>query len=117
MKNYQILKLNNEPFDFLVIATSCENPLSYIKEICKEISRDRAKILFDLTLINGTKNNRYISCDYRTGENYLQSCSLVKDIDERIKNMSYNYFMQNEDIVQRSVVPDSLKFLLKTGMV
>lgn len=117
MKNYQILKLNNEPFDFLVIATLCENPLSYIKEISKEINRDQAKILFDLTLINGTKNNRYISCDFQTGENYLQSCSLVNDIGERIKNMSYNYFMQNEDIVQGSVVPDSLKFLLKAGMV
>ena len=117
MKNYQILKLNNEPFDFLVIATSCENPLSYIQEISKEISRDQVKILFDLTLINGTKSNRYISCDFRTGENYLQSCSLVKEIDERIRNMSCDYFMKNEDIVQKSVVSNSLKFLLKTGMI
>ncbi|WP_427113339.1 type II toxin-antitoxin system RnlB family antitoxin [Megasphaera sueciensis] len=117
MKNYQILKLNNELFDFLVIATSCENPLSYIKEIGKEISRDQAKILFDLTLINGTKSNRYISCDFCIGKNYLQSCSLVKNIDEHIRNMTYDFFAQNEDIVQRSVVPNSLKFLLKTGMV
>ena len=117
MKNYQILKLNNEPFDFLVIATSCENPLSYIEQIGKEIGMNHAKILFDLTLINGTKSNRYISCDFRIGENYLQSCSLVKEIDDYIKNMSYNYFAQNEDVVQRSVVPNSLKFLLKTGMI
>lgn len=117
MKNCEILELNNEPFDFLVIATSWENPLSYIQEISKEISRDQAKILFDLTLINGTKSNRYISCDYRAGENYLQSCSLVKDIDECIRNMSCGFFLKNEDIVQRSVVPNSLKFLLKAGMV
>lgn len=117
MKTYQILKLNNEPFDFLVIATSCENPLSHIEEISKEIKVEQAKILFDLTLINGTKSNRYISCDFRMGESYLQSCSLVKEIDEYIKNMSYNYFVQNEDVVQKSVVPNSLKFLLKAGMI
>lgn len=26
--NFEILKLNNEPYDFLIIATSYENPLS-----------------------------------------------------------------------------------------
>lgn len=117
MNNYKILELNNEPFDFLVIATSCENPLSYIYEITKEISRDQVNILFDLTLINGTKSNRYISCNFRKGENYLQSCSLVKEIDEYIKKKSYNYFSKNEDIVERSILPKSLKFLLKAGMV
>ena len=117
MKNYQILKLNNEPFDFLVIATSGENPLSHIEEIGKEIRINQAKILFDLTLINGTKSNRYVSCDFCSGGNHLQSCSLVKEIDENIKNMSHNYFLQNEDVVQRSVVPNSLKFLLKAGMI
>ncbi|WP_283610616.1 type II toxin-antitoxin system RnlB family antitoxin [Faecalispora anaeroviscerum] len=117
MEAYQILKLNNEPFDFLVIATSYENPLSHIDEISKEIKAEHAKILFDLTLINGTKSNRYISCDFRLGESYLQSCSVVKEIDVCIKNISHNYFAQNHDVVQNSVVPNSLKFLLKSGMI
>lgn len=117
MKNYQILKLKNEPFDFLVIATSCENPLSYIDEIGKEIKIKKAKILFDLTLINGIKRNRYISCDFCIGRNSVQSCYLVKDVDDSIKNISRNYFLQNDDLVQKSVVPNALKFLLRAGMV
>lgn len=117
MKNYQILRLNDEAFDFLVIATSCENPLSYIEDIVKEISRNQAKILFDLTLINGTKCNRYISCDFCIDKNYLQSCSLVSEISNYIKDISYNYFVQHEEIVQRSVLPNALKFLLKNGMI
>lgn len=35
--NFEIVKLNNEPYDFLVIATSYENPLGYIKEIGEKI--------------------------------------------------------------------------------
>ncbi|MGF3076879.1 type II toxin-antitoxin system RnlB family antitoxin [Facklamia sp. P12955] len=117
MKNYQILKLNNEQFDFLVIATSYKNPLSYIDEISNEIATDKAKILFDLTLINGMKSNRYIYFNFHKGENYWESCSMVKDIDERISNISRDYFFNNKDIVERSVIPDALKFLLKAGMV
>lgn len=117
MEKYEILKLNNEPFDFLVIATSCENPLSHFENISKEINVDRARILFDLTLINGMKRNRYIACDFRSGESHLKSCSLINEIDDCIKSISYNYFMENEEVVQKSIIPNSLKFLLKSGMV
>lgn len=116
MEKYEILKLNNEPFDFLVIATSCENPLSHFEDISKEINVGHARILFDLTLINGMKRNRYIACDFRLGESHLQSCSLINEIDDYIKSVSHNYFMENEEIVQKSVIPNSLKFLLKSGM-
>lgn len=117
MNKYQILKLNNGPYDFLVIATSYENPLSSFKEIEEEINVDRAKLLFDLTLINGLKKNRYIECDYKVGQNSQLDCSLVESIDEYIKSLSYDYFTKNDDIVQKSVIPNSLKFLLKSGMV
>lgn len=117
MDKYEILKLNNEPFDFLVIAKSFENPLSHFEDISKEINVDRARILFDLTLINGMKRNRYIACDFRLGESHLQSCSLIKEIDEYLKTITHNYFMENEEVVQKSIIPNSLKFLLKSGMV
>jgi len=117
MDKYEILKLNNEPFDFLVIATSYENPLSHFADISKDIKVERARILFDLTLINGMKRNRYIACDFRLGESHLQSCSLINEIDEYIKSITHNYFMENEEVVQKSVIPNSLKFLLKSGMV
>lgn len=61
--NFKVLKLDNEPFDFLIIATSCENPLNSVKEIGEEIKVTHAKLLFDLTLINGINTNRYIQCD------------------------------------------------------
>lgn len=117
MGNYKILKLNNETFDFLIIATSCHNPLNYITEITNELSKEQSKLLFDLTLINGTNSNRYISCDFYKNKNYWQSCYLVNDINEHIKNLSRDYFMKNNDIVEKGTIPNSLKFLLKSGLI
>lgn len=55
MNKFEILKMHNELYDFLIIATSYENPLSSFKEIEEEINVEGAKLLFDLTLINGVK--------------------------------------------------------------
>lgn len=101
MGAYQILKLNKEPFDFLVIATSPENPLSNIEEISREIKVEQARILFDLTLINSTKSNRYVSCDFRLGKSCLQSYSSVKEINEYIKDISHNYFWETRMLSEK----------------
>lgn len=116
MNKFQILKLHDEPYDFLIIATSYENPLSSFDEIEKELNVEKARLLFDLTLINGMKKNRYIKCHYQSGNDLHLSCSLVDSVDDRIRSLSSNYFLQNEDVVQRSVIPNSLKYLLKSGI-
>lgn len=115
--NFKILKLNNEPYDFLIIATSYESPLGSFEEIGNEIQVQKASLLFDLTLINGVSSNRYIKCEYDAGKSQLQSCALVDSIDDAIKELSGRFFMDNEDVVRKSVIPDSLKYLLKSGMV
>ena len=117
MKKFQILKLHDEPYDFLVIATSYENPLSLFDDLKKELKVDEAKLLFDLTLINGTKKNRYIKCHYQANTDSLLLCSLVDNIDDYIRSLSHDYFLQNEEVVRNSIIPNSLKFLLKSGMV
>lgn len=115
--SFEILKLNNEPYDFLVIATSYENPLSFIKEIEEEIQVQKANLLFDLTLINGINKNRYIRCVHDTDINQLPSCSIVENVNDSIKKISQGYFAENEEVIKESIIPDSLKYLLKSGMI
>lgn len=115
--NFEILKLNHEPYDFLIIATSYENPLSSIKKIGEEIKVRKASLLFDLTLINGTNKNRYIKCEYDADTNQLPLCSIVEGVNDNIKKVSQRYFSNNEEVVKKSVISDSLKYLLKSGMV
>lgn len=115
--NFEIIKLNNEPYDFLIIATSYENPLSYIKEIVKEMQVQKANLLFDLILINGINKNRYIKCEYEVDENQIPLCSIVEKVDDSIKKVSQSYFAENEEVVTKSIISNSLKYLLKSGMV
>lgn len=115
--NFEILKLNNGSYDFLIIATSYDNPLSSIKEIGEEIQARKAILLFDLMLINGTNQNRYIKCEYDAETNPLLSCSIVESIDDDIKKVSQSYFSKNKEVVKRSVISNSLKYLLQSDMV
>lgn len=116
-ENFEILKLNNEPYDFLIIATSYENPLSSIKKIGEEIQVRKANLLFDLTLINGINKNRYIKCEYDADANQLPLCSIVEGVDDKIKKVSQSYFSKNKEVVEKSVISNSLKYLLKLGML
>ncbi len=115
--NFEVLKLDNEPYDFLIIATSYENPLGCMDEIGKEIQMQKAKLLFDLTLINGVSKNRYIKCEYEAERNQLQPCAIVESVDDAIKKISQNYFAKNQEIVKKSVISNALKYLLTSGMV
>lgn len=115
--NFEILKLDNEPYDFLVIATSYENPLGFMDEIGEEIQVQKANLLFDLTLINGVNKNRYIQCEYEAERNQLQPCSIVESVDDTIKKVSQSYFAENEEVVRKSVISNALKYLLTSGMV
>jgi hypothetical protein len=118
MKNdFEILKLNDELYDFLIIATSYKNPLSSFHEIVKKLKVKEAKLIFDLTIINGINKNRYIKCKYRAGKNQFQFCEISEDISETIKVISKNYFNKHEEIIDKSVLTDSLKFLLKSNMI
>jgi hypothetical protein len=114
MNKFQTIKLDNGLYDFLVIATSYENPLSSLVEITEEANTEKARLLFDLTLINGTKKNRYVACNYEKYGTPPYSCSIVESVDDGVKNISRKYFSEHADAVQDSVIPNALKFLIRT---
>jgi hypothetical protein len=115
MGKYEILKLRDESFDFLVIATSYENPLSYINDIKMSLNVSEGNILFDLTLINGVKKNRYVACNF--SDKTKRRCSLVAEINDCIKHISRDYFIKNDALVRHSILPKALKFLVLAGKV
>lgn len=116
-EQFELIKLDNEPYDFLVIATSSISPLSCLGDIVDEIGEKTASVLFDLTLINGTNRNRYIKGEYVNGSFVTSSFSIVNTLDEGVGNICKTFFAENDSIVQNSVVSKQLKFLIKQGMV
>lgn len=115
---YKIIKLKDSYYDCLVIATGYENPIDYIEEILDIINKEEVKIPFDFTLINGTHDNRYIEYDSSKDKNYFKRFSIVRDLDDDVKETSKKFFMDNEELVNKNVlIPRALKFLLIKGMV
>lgn len=115
--NFELIKLDNEPYDFLVIATSSISPLSCLDEIVAELNNIDANVLFDLTLINGINSNRYLQGKCLSGKFSLKDFATVQDIDLNIKTISYKFFRNNEYIVQNSVLTKTVKFLLREEMI
>lgn len=91
-ENYKLIKLNNEPYSFLVVATSSISPLSCLDDIIADINCAQANVLFDLTLINGINSNRYLQGLYSCGSFKLDDFTVVKDINTNIKTISCQFF-------------------------
>jgi polyisoprenoid-binding protein YceI len=73
------------------------------------------KIIFDLTLINGTNSNRYLEVEVVSGEINRKSFKIKRKLDEPIGDVSRNFFRNNVEVLEKSTITNALKFLLKTG--
>lgn len=112
MNNYHEIKLNDCQYDFLVIATSYENPINHF--ICNDSVPFlcRGKIAFDLTLINGKSYNQYAFVDVENHKIILQSLTISSKVDDNILNISKKFLSLNPDIIEKSILPKALKFTL-----
>ena len=113
MKNFAVKKIHNNIY--LIIATSYDSPINNLDEVESEISGYTGIVIFDLTLINGTNSNRYLEAEVLDGKIYLKSFKIKKELDDTVNEVSKRFFQNNEEILERSTITNSLKFLLKTG--
>lgn len=117
MKSYMAVRTNQTDYKWLVIATSYVSPISVLDDIVKELKHESGHILFDLTLINGVENNRYIAADMQDGTFVRTSFRSVQTISDGIKSISRKFFIKNPQIVDTGVISNSLKYLIKDGVL
>lgn len=115
MKNFELLSVADSIFSYLIIAKSYISPISELEDIQKELSNLSGEILFDLTLINGTNSNRYISGSIVHGLFDRKSFKTVEGISSSIKEISRKFFIENQGLVDGGVIPQPIKYLLKCG--
>lgn len=116
MKNFEIIKLNKSEYNYLVIATTCVSPIVTLNDVENELTDNSGKIIFDLTLINGTSSNRYISALFKNGIFNRQSFDIVKEIEPNVEHISSDFFIHHTDLVKNGTIPSALKSLLITGV-
>lgn len=117
MKNYSLIKVDNSEYDWIVIAISYVSPIDEVDSIIQAIRGRSTRILFDLTLINGISSNRYISLKVDNGEYSKSSFRVVQHVTSSVKDVGLSYFANNPEVVDRSVLSDTLKHCLKQGIL
>lgn len=119
MRTFEIRKINDlNAYSSLIFSTCYLNPLDNLCEI-EEIlkSQGQGKVLFDLLLSNGNTSNRFIEAVF-DGEKFITSSfKIPKCIDKSIKELSSQYYKDNEQFWNSNIVSNAFKFLLKKGKV
>ncbi len=116
MKNFEVIKLNNSEYDYMVIATTCISPISTLTDIQNEFEDKSGRIIFDLTLINGTSSNRYITASLENGAFNRKSFEVVKVIESKVEYISLDFFAHHADLVNNGTIQNALKSLLIEGV-
>ena len=117
-KEYNVIKLENENYDYLVVAnTIYTDPIQYATEIMDQVPEDKANLLFDFLLRNGTTTNRLISVELSKDESPFNKFKIAEDVSDNILAISSKYFQENPDVVDKGTIPDSLKSDIKEGLI
>lgn len=117
MNNFNIIKLHNDPYNYLIIATNYRSSLSNLSELKNALEIDYGKVLFDFLLVNGNKKNRFIECEVINSDYKRNTFRLADSVDEDIKKTSSKFFVEHKELVGSSVLPNALKYLVTTGEV
>ena len=112
MENYIAERMPKDSnYDFIIFATNCENPVNDMLVSGCEFLKT-GKIVFDLALINGLKNNRFIEAEVIENRLIFDSIRHIPAIAERLNRFSRTWFKNNSDIVERSALSAATKFHL-----
>ena len=120
MKTYDIIRIENEDYKFIVFSTTYESPLAYAEEISKDLSYyniKEAKVIFDMLLNMGNESDRFTEA-YFDGNKF--DISSFKSIDvskkSKLRKISCNYFKTNMELLEYSILNSMQKKMLAHGL-
>lgn len=113
MNRFEIRRLDNSNYDYLILSTSYVNPLQNISEIEKTLKAKNIRILFDLLLSNGNSENRFIEATFN-GEK-LDNFRNCNNVDIEIRKKAGQFYQENTNLLNNSVLSRPTKFLISKG--
>lgn len=116
-KNYHIERIENSEYSYLIYSHNHLDPFEEIDEISKKINCNECVILFDLLLKNGSKKDRFYSVKYSNKKFNFNTITHITDIPETIKMKCSEYYYYNQQLLEHSILPNPLIFLIRKGRV
>lgn len=118
MKSFEMQRLHVGSYPYLVLSTSFESPLDEIELIENELKNCSAgKVIFDLVLTNGLSSNRFIEAEFDGDHIKHSSFRPVQIVEDSVKKVSSKFYQLHSDYVEKSILPNPHKFLLKKGKI
>lgn len=112
MEKCIIMSVPDKSQEYLIIANTYENPINDFLSEGYVPAIENGDVIFDLAIINGMNFNRFISATVRNHRLLVESIKPTSSINDKILGISRNYFQKNRRIVEQSVLPSAVKYLL-----
>lgn len=117
MKTYDVKKINDKWYSYIIFSTSYEDPFDDIEYIEKELNTFSGKVLFDLLLSNGLSSNRFVEAQFENGHFDTSSFKVLKDINDELKSEIAKFYMENQHVLDNSILNRVQKFMIKRGII
>ncbi|GIO06267.1 hypothetical protein J31TS6_22950 [Brevibacillus reuszeri] len=118
MKTYEIEKLNDPNYSYLILSTSYISPIDALDCIENSLRTNYAgKVIFDLLLTNGNVKNRFIEAFFDGIKFDSNSFKIFDKAGIDIKNVSSKFYMTHKEYLSNSVLPRAHQFLIAKGKV
>ncbi|MCL1039231.1 type II toxin-antitoxin system RnlB family antitoxin [Shewanella submarina] len=118
-KHFKLLKLNGYKYTYVSMSTDFCRPDDYISELENELQtlEYEGKVVFDLLLSNGLKEDRYFSAEFDGRRFVVSSFRTMTSICSEISSMSSAFYRDNYNLVSKNaILSKPQKFLVKKGM-
>ena len=114
MKIIGVVKLNNALAVYLVVANSYEDPFAYLREEGADFL-ENGMLAFDLTLFRGYMPRHYALVRVEDHKLLSNTRMICDTLDKATLYAAHDYFNEHQDIVKRSVIPESIKRAVLNG--
>lgn len=118
MKPYIIEYLDNKPYVAVIIGTSYESPIIYLREIAKELNEKsiRGVVIFDMLLHSGNGKDRFFEINFN-GQEFNNNTAKNIRFERRapLRKKTCEILFTNPEFVESSILNKQQKELIKHG--
>lgn len=115
MNSYKIQEINDLKYKAIIFSTDHISPTEELSQIEEELRENKyvGNIIFDLLLINGNADNRFIEAFFDGIAFDRKSFKIANKLSYIINDMSTEFYYNNLCLVENSRLSNPIKFLIK----
>ncbi len=114
-KKFEIKELNSKTHPYIVLSTHHVNPIEWVDELERELSKKKysGRILLDLLLSNGYNEDRFFEIYFDGTKLNLDTLSNLESVSDEVRLFSVEYYSQHTDMIKNSVLTKPQRYLVK----